>query len=545
MNDISLLSASLQESIQKEMRKQNKMNVLNGAMAEEKLTLYKQLILEQENLFTQNDENIVVRHIEVSKNADLWLSRTGWAKYLEGFTAPAIHEVTLPFDVVEEQLYVQLETNFVQSVKDTIQYVRKIDSIHHIFYTVQCRPNQPYPSKPFQVPSEISYERYLSSIQMIFRIIIRIYNYQKRNEDGIHTRYPTITFSLDQNIIIDMIQSHPNTQQNYIDLLLELAGQTYTSHPYQCSLICTIAFMSLNPDATFKQASQFTGIYAAILAVYKVLVIHKSMTQASDDVTQIGLAIQYTQQYLSHPENINSNPNVMSYVINVLSYAFTISRNSPVKGFIAWSEDVLIFRNVRLSMVDFRSAILQNYDDAERLLLCLCEVTSMNQLPLIPWETTIDDINNSSYNYSFITEPQNNYVESSKVFNSRRNMQLWISDDGTFNVDHVKLFKQKVKSFLECLLCLVHVCGGQPARGTEIIILQHTNSSSSSKCSRNIYIDRGLVCIFSQYHKSIIKSNQTKDIFRFLPPTIGNLMVYYLWLVLPYYLAIPPADPPL
>lgn len=168
MNDIGLLSTSLQESIQKEMRKQNKLNVLNGLVAEEKLTIYKQLNTEQENRFAQNDENIIIRHIEVNKNADLWLSRTGWATYLEGFTAPAIHEVTRPFNVVDEQMYVQLETNLVLAVKDRIEYVRRIDSIHHIFYTVQRRPNRPYPSKPFQVPSDSSYERYLSSIRMIF-----------------------------------------------------------------------------------------------------------------------------------------------------------------------------------------------------------------------------------------------------------------------------------------------------------------------------------------------------------------------------------------
>jgi hypothetical protein len=102
-------------------------------------------------------------------------------------------------------------------------------------------------------------------------------------------------------------------------------------------------------------------------------------------------------------------------------------------------------------------------------------------------------------------------------------------------MDTVIDFKDGVRQFLKVLICLVHVTGGQPSRGTELTILQHKNGSSSSSGSRNIYIDRNMVCIHSRYHKNIIKANCTKDIFRFLPPQVGNLLVYYLWLVLPYH----------
>jgi hypothetical protein len=165
----------------------------------------------------------------------------------------------------------------------------------------------------------------------------------------------------------------------------------------------------------------------------------------------------------------------------------------------------------------------------------LCGVTKMNHLPTIPWESTFDDMNNCRHKYSFITEPKNNYINSSITFNENRDLALWLDNDNKYREDVVNNFKTKVKDFLELLVCLVHVTGGQPARGTELSILQHTNGCNTSNPSRNIYIDRGMVCIYSRYHKNILKANKTKDIFRFLPPRVGSLMVYYLWLVLPHY----------
>jgi superfamily II DNA helicase RecQ len=533
LDDISHLSTALQEALRNEIRRQNKMSLFDVSITDRKSLAYKQLLFNQEAVFFQQDECIALRCIEVNKNPDLWLLRTGWDNYLKGFTASDIHKITIPFDATTEEHHMQLEINFAQAVKDQVGYVRNIDRLHQIFYEVQRQPNKPYPSKPFLVPSDTTYERYISDIRMIFRIIVRVFDHQKH--DSISTKYPNISFSKQQSDIIDTIFQQPQALQNYIDLLFALAAQTYVSHPYQCTLICALAIMSLKPDGTFKPPEQFTGTYAAVLAVYKVLVIQRSMSEASEETSSIDLAKLYTQKHLSHPVDIQQHPNVMSYIINVLSYAFAITRNSPVKGYIAWSDHVLIYQNVRLSMIDFRSAISQNLKNAEKLLQVLCEVKAMKDLPVIPWDSTYDDINNSSYNYSFISEPKNSYIETSKIFNSQRNTHLWIDDNGSFDMNHVTHFKKTVKAFLEVLLCLIHVCGGQPARGTEIIILQHTNSSSSSICSRSIYIDRGLVCIFTRYHKNVLKMNHTKDIFRFLPPRIGNLLVYYLWLVLPFY----------
>jgi hypothetical protein len=51
---------------------------------------------------------------------------------------------------------------------------------------------------------------------------------------------------------------------------------------------------------------------------------------------------------------------------------------------------------------------------------------------------------------------------------------------------------------------------------------------------RNIFIEHSLVLFVTSYYKNYSTSSTTKLIHRYLPPEIGELLVYYLWLVVPF-----------
>lgn len=97
-------------------------------------------------------------------------------------------------------------------------------------------------------------------------------------------------------------------------------------------------------------------------------------------------------------------------------------------------------------------------------------------------------------------------------------------------------YMAKVESFVERLLLLVHLTSGQPAQGTEILSLRHMNSFYSHH--RSVFIKNGMVSTVTSYHKGYSVTGLTKIIHRYLPKEIGELLVYYLWLVLPFYLAL-------
>lgn len=92
--------------------------------------------------------------------------------------------------------------------------------------------------------------------------------------------------------------------------------------------------------------------------------------------------------------------------------------------------------------------------------------------------------------------------------------------------------RAKVDAFLERLLLLVHLSAGQPARGTELLSLRHVNTATGHH--QNIFIESGMVSTVTTYHKGYSITGSTKNIHRYLPKEVGELLVYYLWLVQPF-----------
>ena len=87
-------------------------------------------------------------------------------------------------------------------------------------------------------------------------------------------------------------------------------------------------------------------------------------------------------------------------------------------------------------------------------------------------------------------------------------------------------------AFLERLLLLIHLTIGQPARGSEILSLRHTNTINGYY--RNVFIEGSMVSTVTTYHKGYSTTRNTKIIYRYLPKEVGELLIYYLWLVQPF-----------
>jgi hypothetical protein len=117
----------------------------------------------------------------------------------------------------------------------------------------------------------------------------------------------------------------------------------------------------------------------------------------------------------------------------------------------------------------------------------------------------------------------------------------------TWNQRAIRAYEKKVDVFLRSLLLLVHLTSGQPARGTELLSLRHSNTMQG--LHRNIFIDNGIVSTVTSWHKGYTVTGSTKIIHRYLPNQVGELVIYYLWLVLPFWqaievLALRRGDPP-
>ena len=78
----------------------------------------------------------------------------------------------------------------------------------------------------------------------------------------------------------------------------------------------------------------------------------------------------------------------------------------------------------------------------------------------------------------------------------------------------------------------MHISGGQPARGPEILSIRYRNSSKGEY--RNIFIKDGSVVFIMRYYKGYHISGSVKVIYRYIPHAVGLLLVYSQWLVQPF-----------
>jgi hypothetical protein len=76
----------------------------------------------------------------------------------------------------------------------------------------------------------------------------------------------------------------------------------------------------------------------------------------------------------------------------------------------------------------------------------------------------------------------------------------------------------------------MHLYSGQPARAPELFGMRWKNTAYGGV--RNIVIEEGLVAFVTTYYKGYRSSGNIKIIYRYLPREVGELLVYYLWLVL-------------
>jgi hypothetical protein len=88
-----------------------------------------------------------------------------------------------------------------------------------------------------------------------------------------------------------------------------------------------------------------------------------------------------------------------------------------------------------------------------------------------------------------------------------------------------------VAQFREQLSVAVHICASQPSRGPEWMSIRHRNSERER---RNVFYRGWHGGVRERCHKGFHVDNDTKVIFRYLPWEIGELVVWYLWLVLPF-----------
>jgi superfamily II DNA or RNA helicase len=274
----------------------------------------------------------------------------------------------------------------------------------------------------------------------------------------------------------------------------------------------------------------------------------RSSPPTSDDI--LGAL---TQEQRQHPDR--TFPEWVTYLVDLFmvrgtngpvqwwldlrTYGRTIFMNTPSEGHIGWkSGDELLYKQIHFTMGHFRGFVHGLVGRLRQQLVHELMFCTDHPPPAIPWDHLYDDATQSATGWSFLQDLRTSWpVQGPTWFMERirhepRLQRQFVQSHGAgFRMPAIDRFFRVVSQFRERLSVAVHVCAGQPSRGPELMSIRHRNSERER---RNIFIEDGMVTFVSRYHKGFHVANDTKVIFRYLPREIGELVIWYLWLVLPF-----------
>ncbi|CAG8059412.1 unnamed protein product, partial [Penicillium salamii] len=229
----------------------------------------------------------------------------------------------------------------------------------------------------------------------------------------------------------------------------------------------------------------------------------------------------------------------LQWILDLRTYGMRVSFSTTQPGSVGWiGSDRLLYRQLSFTTGDLRGWIHGLVQSCQDLLLSeLLLLSASVEAPSIPWSTIADNPSETAAGWSFLQDSRTIWpVDGSQWLLGRirsdHGLLHRFVDSGhrCFRTNAIKRYLTHVSTFREKLAILIHLCGGQPARAPEILSVRHRNTANAH---RNVFIEDRQVVIATRYHKGFHVSNDVKIIHRYLPQSVGSLVVRYLWLVLP------------
>jgi superfamily II DNA helicase RecQ len=262
------------------------------------------------------------------------------------------------------------------------------------------------------------------------------------------------------------------------------------------------------------------------------------------------LAQQDVVKFMTMAE-FGSQPHPIQTIYTQKMYGLKIRYTTNADGQIGWSganNDVIVSRKVGFSMDQIRTVVhgllaTTRKRLVEDLMFMVPGVSDWRaeDMPGFDMAGVFDNHSVMDEGFNFVQDARNQWPVDGKrwigqrLFTETAVRARFIEDaEGrTFNPDAVESYLRQVKRWKEELLVLVHMSAGAPARATELVSIQQVNGENA-RCHRGIMIDQGMVAFITSYHKGFSASQSQKCIHRFVPREVGELVVYYLWLIEPF-----------
>ena len=515
----------------------------------------------QERLSDEAEQGLQITTQKHATEVSPWLELTQWPKYLQGHSFSEVASLGMLPDSSHEPLLAA----FAQSVERLIKRAHHTIQDRRINEFDQIRINS-FVSRPriWERPilvdlKQSTYARY----QQVWQRLICFAYRSSRPDQSIILRHQLTTTQfakLDrmEDLGMQLLAEQSSAVQDQLDHACLALSIALLDHPlkgdlFESTVIGFLAVLGVDVERqTFREPYGYTSYLSALVKMAQMLVVEQAVQMTDDGrVAHPADALDdMRERFLLYGVRAP-----FGWISRLRTYGKKVQSNTTSLGYIYWSDDeqTLSYKELRLTMTDFqrfaRTQVTLAQSDLEKLFLLHEDEERETVVPLLSLHQLQDNPTHNQRGWNFLHDRRNRDILT--VNGERWLMDRLLQSDSlrgefleirkhdiqvVWRLSAVDKYLQQVDRFLHRLLLLVHITGGQPIRATELLSLRHSNTVHGRH--RSIFIEHGLVSTVTAYHKGYSVSNSTKIIHRYLPKVVSELVVYYLWLILPFRQAI-------
>lgn len=341
---------------------------------------------------------------------------------------------------------------------------------------------------------------------------------------------------------------------------------------YESGIISGLAVSGMSQDGgrKWRSALSYTPDLSGMVTVLRALVVYSARERRRDGIEEgmsRGLKREEAEKATSTVlQNVKASlhefmtltsyggrATPLNHIMQQRTYGRRIRESTKASTRVAWAGDTILIDKVAFSIEDIRAVSFGLRETARKRLLAELMFVGENGgegkgLPPLQLEKIVDDMGCTDEGWSFLADGRNEFAVdgerwlAGRVFREAtlrerfvRKGEAGVVREGRsrWNERTVEGYFRQVRQFKEELFTLAHLSAGAPARGTELITVMH-RSPQQGRGERGVFVDDGMVVFATSYHKNYQHSKTKKPIQRYLPEEVGELLVYYLWLVEPF-----------
>lgn len=525
------------------------------------------------------------KKIEVSDKAqepDPWLRRVKWDEHLQGLDRDRLRALIEPVNPEEEEDLVIIHKSFDRVMNECQKHVVEEVVGEAALFRVNATEYGKKGENPFYMDlKDKTHLDYRAYWKQILSFVVRAEMEWKKEERPQYrfTRGQRIKFAkliqkavefegvqVTEEMGRDEREQMADLDRVCLQFCIELLDHKLVGNPYQSPIISGLSILGIGPGQTWVKAIKYTTIYSAIIKIARALVVEQGYQAWCRQIAACKLngieeeeAIETTESpyqiirgmvdRFMGLEGGTRDPSPMDWIISKRTYGMKTRANTTADGEISWIGDKIFGYGLEFDMGQLQTTIQGVVSDARMILMRDLMMIPLDafgdinegQVPHIEWASLRDNMAESKVGWSFLDDIRNQSKIDGPWWLWRRIMQkpdfkrqfVQSMEPIRWRQRKVADFERNLVRFQELLLFCCHFGGGQPSRAPEILSVRHRNTSNGG--IRNIGVEHGLIFYAPRTHKNYMQTNNMKVVHHWLPREVGELMLYYLWLVLPFW----------